>query len=204
MDLLTKIIFHLKKTKIIIIAGRERNYAADSVLKVLRPYFSVEKFSTKMPNIFTLLKNQVIIIEISELTNKILKKAIKLTQFSCLPIFVFTESGEKEVEKIKEVAKQMPSYGFLILNFDDKKVVGIKSGAGAKTLTFGFEEGADFRASDVNTNHGANFKINYEGKIIPIWQEFVGKEHIYAALAASCVGVALGLNFVEISDVLKK
>jgi len=93
----------------------------------------------------------------------------------------------------------------LILNYDDENARKIKKESPIKVLTFGFWAGADLKASDVNINGGINFKINYQGNIVPVWLEnLIGKDQIYAALAAAAVGCALGLNLVEISEALKK
>ncbi|GAI57101.1 unnamed protein product, partial [marine sediment metagenome] len=112
--------------------------------------------------------------------------------------------------------------GFLILNFDDETAREIKTETIAHSLTFGFQEGADFQASDIkyqtsegseggkegkaifDLNTGVNFKINYKGNIVPVWLEkLFGKEQIYSALAAVGVGVIFDLNLVEISQALK-
>ena len=53
-------------------------------------------------------------------------------------------------------------------------------------------------------NGGTNFKINYQGKIVPFWLESSSKEQIYSVLAAVAVGVVSGLNLVEISQSLKE
>lgn len=90
---------------------------------------------------------------------------------------------------------------FLVLNCDDENIRKIKKQESAKVLTFGFRADADFRATDISDN---NFKINYQGNIVPIWLENLsGKDQIHAALAAAAVGEILGLNLVEISEALK-
>ena len=152
------------------------------------------------------MTNEIFIIETDLKNQKTFKKLVNLTKVSQLPILVVTNMGDIPAQsyEIYELAQLIPGYGFLILNFDDKTVRKIDDITNLKSFTFGFQEGADFRASDVHTNTGTNFKINYKGKIIPVWQEKLsGKEHIYSGLATSCVGIVLGLNFVEISEALK-
>ncbi|MCX5712849.1 MAG: hypothetical protein NTY47_07325 [Candidatus Omnitrophica bacterium] len=52
-----------------------------------------------------------------------------------------------------------------ILNFDKEKEMVNKG-----CLSYGFNEGADIRATDVNTdNSGSNFKANYKGNSVPFW-----------------------------------
>ena len=94
----------------------------------------------------------------------------------------------------------------LIYNFDKEGLRKIREKAPeTKLLTFGFQEGADFQASDLRQDGGTNFKINYQGKIVPVWLEgSPTREEIYSVLAASAIGVLLGLNLVEISQALKE
>lgn len=127
-------------------------------------------------------------------------------------------AGDKEKTKeIRKLARILPSQGYLILNFDDETVREIKDETNLKDynpptilpprrapITFGFQERADFRASDIRLNNGTNFKINYKGNIVPIWLEkLFGKEQIYASLSAISIGVIFDLNLVEISQLLK-
>ena len=214
MNFFTKIIFHFKEIKVILITGKGRNYTSEAIWQVLSPHFKVQKIIEKTPNIFDILTKKVFIIETDLKSQKVFKKIANLIKFSQLPILVATHVGDtnsdsfegekKEAAEIYELAQIMPPYGFLILNFDDKIIKEIDDVTNIKNFTFGFGEKADFRISDVHTNTGTNFKINYKGKIIPIWQEnLLGKEYIYSATATSCVGILLGLNFVEISEALK-
>ena len=128
-------------------------------------------------------------------------------------------AGEREkTEEIRKLAKMIPVQNWLILNFDDETVREIADVTNLKTLTFGFQQGADFQASDIKLNGrdassareagepvlGTNFKINYKGNIVPVWMEGVfGKEQIYSALTAVCIGTILDLNLIEISQALK-
>ena len=93
--------------------------------------------------------------------------------------------------------------GYLILNYDDKNIRELKDKVSNKVLTFGFGEGADFRASDLKINGGINFKINYKENVIPVWlKKGEDKNQVYAVLATACVGTIFDLNLVEISQSL--
>ena len=97
----------------------------------------------------------------------------------------------------------------LVYNFDKEGLRKIREKAPeTKLLTFGFQEGADFQASDLRQGEedkSSSFKINYQGKIVPVWLEgSPTREEIYSVLAASAIGVLLGLNLVEISQALKE
>ena len=216
INFLSKLKFILKRPKVVIVAGEGRACAAEAIRKVLRQN-----------------KNKILIIETELQKVDNLEFLIKK---SSLPILVVTHIGDipfdrdffagprEKTKEIIKLAKILPTQGFLILNFDDETVREIKDKNPSLThiYTFGFQEGADFRATDVkyqapggsegrkedetlfDLNTGINFKINYKGNIVPIWLEkLFGKEQIYSALSAAGVGVIFDLNLVEISQSLK-
>lgn len=216
MNFITKLIFYLKKPKIVIVTGQGRKFAVEAIWQVFKPHFKAKKLIEKIPKILNIFKDEIFIVETDLKGAKLFKKLKNFIKFSQLPILVMTHIGEipkdsdsfsgdeKDVGEIQALAEMIPPYGFLILNCDDRALRKIDDATNLKNFTFGFQEEADFKASDIHINTGTNFKINYKGKIIPIWQEnLFGKEHIYSALAASCVGILFGLNFVEISESLK-
>ncbi len=196
----TKLKILLKRPIAIIIVGKGKETAKEAISQSLKPYFKTGK--------------KVLIFE----TN--LKKDEKFFQFlikkSSLPILLVTHfsdphpdkdffaSEKKQTNKVRKLAKLLPFWGYLILNFDDETVREIKDETNLKELTFGFQEGADFRATEIKLNLGTTFKVCYQGNLVPVWlDKLFGKEQIYSALAATSVGVVLGLNLVEISQALK-
>lgn len=197
-----KINFLFKKPKLIIVTGKGKETAKEAIFQVLKSYFKIGK--------------EVFLLE-SEIKNDKEKRELEfLIRNSSLPILVATHCTDipfaqdffaSEIEdtlKIRKLAQSLPPFGYLILNFDDETVREIKDETNLKEFTFGFQEGADFRATNVKLNMGTNFKLNYQGNLVPFWLEKVfGKEQIYAALASAAVGTILKLNLVEISRALK-
>ena len=110
------------------------------------------------------------------------------------------EANATELENFQFFLKKSP-FSILVstqgwVEIQEKKV-------GSKKLTFGFQDGADFQASDIKVNGGTNFKINHKGNIVPVWLRGVANQNqIYSALAAVAVGTVFGLNLVEISQAL--
>lgn len=198
MNFLERLLFILNKPKVVIVAGKTGQTARAAILQVLKSHFQVGK--------------EVLIYEAD-----LIKDEINFfVKNSSLPILVATNVGEIPFDKdsfagekdkgdeIKKIVKILPPQGFLVLNFDDETVREIKNGNQARFLTFGFQEKADLRASDIVLNGGVNFKINYKGNIVPIWLDGAfSKEKIYSALAAASCGEILGLNLVEISQAFK-
>ncbi|MFH1030626.1 MAG: UDP-N-acetylmuramoyl-tripeptide--D-alanyl-D-alanine ligase [bacterium] len=123
----------------------------------------------------------------------------------------------KKIVKEKEIiATHLTKNGSAILNGDDENILGICEKLKCPYLTYGFSKDVDVRAIELDINNsiisgkktsikGISFKIQHNGNIVPIFlPHVVGKQHIYAALAAAAVGIESGLNLVEISESLKK
>ncbi len=201
MNFFKKLIFLLKRPCVILVTGKGHSCAFQAIF-TLKPYFNKEK---------------VLIFESDLSKSKEIEKFIFLFKKSRLPVLVVTHIGEIPVDKnffagerektssIRKIAGILPEKGFLILNFDDETVRELKNASPAPSLTYGFQKGADFQATDVNINlNGTNFKINYQGNIIPFWlNKLFGKELIYSSLAGICLGTIKKVNLVEISQALK-
>lgn len=202
MDIFSKLKFILKKPKVVIVTGAGRDCAKEAIFEVLKPHFDIGR--------------EILIFDSDFSNPSEREKFIFLLKNSPLSVFVATHINDipfaknffgakrEEIEKIIKITKTLPSNAGFILNFDDEAVREMKEETNVKETTFGFGEGADFKASDINLNSGTNFKINYRGSVVPVWLETLfGKEQIYSALSAAAVGAILGLNLVEISQALK-
>lgn len=198
--MLNKFIFLFKKPKAVLVSGNGRGTAKEAILKVCSHYFKVGK--------------EIVICDSDD------KDADFFIKKSRLPILAVSRIGEyhpekeffageiSEVKEIEKFASLLPSHGYLILNFDDETVRDLKNKSTAHPITFGFGARADVAISDVVLTQfpglGTNFKINYEGNIVPCWLEnLFGKDNIYAALSAAAAGLALGINLVEVSQALR-
>ncbi len=130
-----------------------------------------------------------------------------MTALSKMPVHVEYFKGPEEI--LKEKALLLTKLGesdTAILNEDDPLVFDLKQKVKGKTITYGFVEGANLRASNYKmTLEGIIFKIDYKGVIVPIkLNGCLGKQNVYSTLAALAVGGALGLNFVEMAESLSK
>lgn len=208
MNLLKKLIFLLRRPSVILVFGRGRASAAESVFRAFKPYYIVRKVS----DISAKKRKEALIFEV-ELTPQNLEDFEFLVRNSRFPVLIATQFGDippdrdsfagerKETFQIKRLVKKM-SKGCLILNFDDEAVRELKEESPIPVLTFGFQKGADIRATDINVNpEGTNFKIDYQGSIVPFWlKNLFGKEQVYSVLAAVGAGVKRDINLVEISQ----
>lgn len=94
---------------------------------------------------------------------------------------------------------------YFVFNFDDKAARERKDDFLIPSLSFGFKEGADIKASDLRAERELNFKINYKGNVVPIWlKERYKEEEICGTLAAIACGIIFDMNLVEVSQALKK
>lgn len=126
---------------------------------------------------------------------------------SHLEFFKNIDHIAKEKGKLTEI---LPEVGTAILNADDERVSGMKESTKAKIITFGINNEADIRATDITYNYqdkklsGIGFKLNYEGKIIPVRLHYVLARHqIYAALIGAAIGIAFKVNLVDIAASLE-
>ncbi len=176
---MNKLLFFIKRPCVVFVIGQGRSFAAEIISKIL--------------------KDKNVLILGPEISDFFLKK-------SKLPILVITDSDdEKEISNIKRLAKIVPAHGFLVLNFDKDEIRDIGNTCPAQDLTYGFYKKADLQISDLNvTPDGTNFKINYQGNIVPFWfKESLEKKHIYSILSGIAVGIIKDINLVEISQSLK-
>lgn len=111
---------------------------------------------------------------------------------------------------IKNVSKD----GYSIINYDNEGARKIIEDSRAKVLTFGLNEKADIRAQEIIYSYekggerdalrGISFKLCHQGSFAPVLLPGVlGHGIVYAALAGAAVGIAKGMNLVEISKALR-
>jgi len=102
----------------------------------------------------------------------------------------------------------LPEDGFAVLNADDVRVASMAGRTKAVPITYGFGEEADVRADnialyDTEEGIGTTFKLGYRGKTIPIrLPGVVARHHVEDALAGAAVGLATGMNPVDIAEAI--
>ncbi len=132
-----------------------------------------------------------------------------LTALAEIPVHVefFPDPEEVFAEKA-ELIKELGENASAILNFDDSKIMAIREKIEAKTLTYGFSEGADLEARDYEIflrredsgaiPEGIKFKVRskkeeFSVKIINAF----GSHNVYPALAAIAVGSIFGIKLED-------
>lgn len=110
-------------------------------------------------------------------------------------------------EKAK-IIKGLKSGGTLVANYDDEITRNLVIASGHPAIFFGTQSGASIHASNIHLTYrdengkrvpeGLTFKLEYQGKSLPVrLPGVVGKNIVYAALAAIAVGMSQRLNVVE-------
>ena len=88
------------------------------------------------------------------------------------------------------LVENLPPQGTAILNVDDALVAQMVQRTPAKTITYGFSQQANLRATDVTFDqNGTHFILNHQGQSYPLQTQLVGQHHVYAILAALAVGL---------------
>lgn len=140
-----------------------------------------------------------------------------VTAIGDIPVHVeFFKSPEELIAEKTKLVEALPTDGYAALNHDDFAVYGMKEKTKASTITFGFEEHADFKIINYKLRtvknekygevpDGIVFKIENGGDVVPMRLHGVfGTPQVYAATAAAAVGLILNMNLVEISKALEE
>ena len=145
-----------------------------------------------------------------------------LTSMAPCKVGVVTSLNEAYLEYFKTLKKlsqelrlmisTLDKNSFAILNRDEEDIFVMGNKTEADIFTFGFHVEADVRASDVlfktgeaGETIGIYFKISYHGSMVPMYLfDAKRQEDVYPALAAIAIALVMGLNLVEITEILKE
>ena len=150
--------------------------------------------------------------DIDDLLGIVKPSIVAVTAIGQIPVHVeFFESPDALAEEKAKLVQALQENDYAILNADDDSVRAMSKNTKAKILTYGFGESSTVRASNYKLlvsrgkPTGLTFKLRYDNKTVPISVDGAfGRQHVYALLAAAAVGIAYGLNLIEISEGLGK
>ncbi len=139
-----------------------------------------------------------------------------VTALGKIPVHVeFFPSIESIAREKEKLMTHIPATGCAILNADEESVLEMRTKTRAQVVTYGFSRDIDVRGTNFEETFAPeegisfkesialNFKLNYAGSFVPVRIPGVlGESQAYAALAASSVGVVLGMNLVQIAEAL--
>ena len=136
-----------------------------------------------------------------------------LTNISQSHIEYFGSVDEILKEKSK-LLKAVKKDGLAVLNYDNKYLRDLSEEIKIRQSSYGLRLGADILAKDLNfifpenLNQdifcGLNFKIEYQGSVLPLkLNHLISLSQLYATLASIAVALDLGLNLLDISQALE-
>lgn len=116
----------------------------------------------------------------------------------------FFASIEEIAKEKQKIITQTERSGVAIVNYDDRYTRSVQEKVRDPILFYGTQDGAMYRATDIEVCFrqchatGLSFKLNYEGKVIPVRLHHLCAQHlVYAALAALAVAHQLHINMIE-------
>lgn len=100
--------------------------------------------------------------------------------------------------------QQLPFYGLAVLCADDPQLMHLSAEIGRPFTTYGFAEGADYRASDLSTDGAASlFQFHAPGReSVSVRLNLPGRHNVQNAMAALAVACELGLGLEQVVDSL--
>jgi UDP-N-acetylmuramoyl-tripeptide--D-alanyl-D-alanine ligase len=103
-----------------------------------------------------------------------------------------------------ELVRAIQPSGVVVLNADDERVIAMRELTEATVFTYGFASTADVRAENLQLSaYGSyNFDLVYRGERIPASIPMLGEHNVLNALAAAAVGVAVGMEVIDIARAL--
>lgn len=107
----------------------------------------------------------------------------------------------KDIQAAKgELFQSLSEESTAVVNADDPLVYELAEKLRAGVITFGINNEANVRATDIRANEdaGYDFTLNVWDKAIAVHLPFLGRFNIYNALAAAAVGHALDISLEEI------
>ncbi len=119
----------------------------------------------------------------------------------------FFEDGIAGIARAKyELVEALPLDGVAVLNGDDERVAAFGRGMGERAIYYGFGEGLNVRAEDVNEAglEGSRFTIVAGGERTKVYLHLIGRHNVLNALAAVSVGLRSGMKLAECAEALQE
>jgi len=116
----------------------------------------------------------------------------------------FFGNKKKIVIEKRALIESLPKEGRAILNYDDANVMDMKKKTRAEIMTYGLKNGADVTATNIHIDkNGTSFKLVCGGSVIPVRLNMVGYSFVKSAVAATAVGLSIGMELIDIVEGLQ-
>ena len=129
-------------------------------------------------------------------------------------ITIITAIASENETDAKRLLSDLPSNGYAVINRDDERTRATALYTRARTITFGFEVGADLLISNLTYRSektqgaqkpiGISFTATYGNQSTHVTMDGgFGKAAVYAAATAMCIGTAFGLHLTRTAEALR-
>ena len=103
-----------------------------------------------------------------------------------------------------EMVRDLPETAIAVLNRDDPRVAQMAELTRARVLWFGQHADADVRADGIDASaEGTSFTLHAAGESRPVRFRVLGEHHVANALAATAIGLSLGLPLASVVEALE-
>jgi len=144
--------------------------------------------------------------------------------FIPINVGVLTDIGISHLENFKTkqnlatekgyLLRNVVNNGMAIYNYDNKTVRDIGQKMSTSSISYGLDVKAKMKATEIvnkieinsefQKNEGIIFKLDYQGKVLPVrLKNCAGKGIIYSVLAGFSVGIYFQLNLIEMIESLE-
>ncbi|HEC35207.1 MAG TPA: UDP-N-acetylmuramoyl-tripeptide--D-alanyl-D-alanine ligase [Anaerolineae bacterium] len=117
------------------------------------------------------------------------------------------QTMERIVQAKTELVQALPPApeGVAILNYDDRRVLGMREATRARVFTYGLSPEADLWADEIEGLglEGVRFRLHYRGETLHVKVPLLGRHSVHTALRATAVGLVEGLTWQEIVEGLR-
>ena len=180
-------------------------------LKVFLVGFFGIFYTKNYPEVLVLEMGADRIGDISYLTSFVKCYIGVVTAIGEIPVHVeFFQSVSQVAREKSNLVRSLDKDGWAVLNFDDERVRIMANQTRARIFSYGFSENVDLRASNFEqytedpNEVVMSFKVDSGGNTVPIrLRNILGRQQVYAVLAAVAVGLISKINLVEITQALK-
>lgn len=202
-------IYQLKKPKVILVSSANSALLCDLAHFLIKKLFIADKaqvFGGAFESISWTGDGRKI-IDVSERTPQ---ELIFLMENASECIFILDwQDSQQAKSKMLEVWAALksikdPQKVKLVYNSDFNFGEDLSKIESLATVSFGKGNGAHMRISDVSTGDKTNFKINFNGKTLPVWSNGNNQSgEVNAVAACVCLAEIYGLNLVEMTQEFK-
>jgi UDP-N-acetylmuramoyl-tripeptide--D-alanyl-D-alanine ligase len=146
--------------------------------------------------------------DIESITKWLVPNIVVVTRIPGVPVHVeYFKDSNALMEEKAFLLKALPADGTAILNADDENILALGKYVKGNVIHYGMENPTTIHADSYGLMYegdylaGMKFRILYDSNIIPVvLKGVVGVQHVYPVLASACVGLALKVPLVKLTE----